>query len=272
MKFLPHAQPPAWPFLAWLSAALAGVLAPALAMLLFVEAPAPAPLALIGGPILALGLMGAGMIAAAAAGRLWIGVVLALLTGAGLILFAQALGMPRLAHPLSTGLALIIASISFAARGALFARSASDKGWLIAVAVVAGEAAILLTASAMPGTLPDWLLALLPAQWASTAIQTGLTGIGIGIDTRAASSALLALAGTAAATLLVARLWPRRWPYLIMFTAWLGLSALVWHQPGPPMPGAELAKAATPSGQCAARSTDAEPDAAACSVAGPVHD
>ena len=200
----------------------------------------PAALALAGGPILAVGLMGVGMIAAAAAGRLWIGVGLALLTAVGLILLARALGMPPLPHPFSTGLAVVIASVSFAARGALFARSASEKGWLIAVSVVAGEAAILLTASALPGALPDWLLALLPAQWASAAIQTSLTGTG----TRAASSALFALAGTAAATLLVVGLWPRRWPYLVMFTAWLGLSALVWYRPGPPMPRADLAMAA----------------------------
>lgn len=259
MKTLSHAQPPAWPFLAWSSVVLAGVAAPALAMLLLVDTPAPAPLALVGGPILAVGLMGVGMIGAAAAGSLRIGVFLALLTGAGLIMFARALGMPPLPHPLSAGLAVIIASISFAARGALFARSASDKGWLIAVFVVAGEAAILFTASALPENLPDWLLVLLPAQWAATAIQTALTGTG----TRAASSALFALAGTAAATLLVAWLWPRRWPYLVMFTAWLGLSALVWHRPGPPMPRADLAIAETPAAPIAITS----PDAAAGSVA-----
>lgn len=235
MKPSSHAQPLTWPLLAWSSAALAGVVAPALAMLLLMDAPGPTPLALVGGPILAVGLMGVAMIAAAAAGRLWIGVFLALLAGVGLTLFARALGMPPLPHPLSTGFAVIIASISFAARGALFARSASDKGWLIAVFVVAGEAAILATAFALPDALPDWLLALLPAQWASVAIQTALTGTG----TRAAGSALLALAGTAAATLLVARLWPRRWPYLIMFSAWLGFSALVLHWPGPSMPSAD---------------------------------
>ena len=135
------------------------------------------------------------------------------MAGVGLVLFACALGMPPPLHPLSGGLAIIIASISFAARGALFARSASDKGWWIAVFVVAGEAAILITASALPDSLPEWLLVLLPAQWASTAIQTAFTGTA----DRAASAALLALAGTAAATLLVAWLWPRRWPYLIMF-------------------------------------------------------
>jgi hypothetical protein len=78
----------------------------------------------------------------------------------------------------------------------------------------------------MPGALPGWLLALLPAQWASMAIRSALIGPG----TPAAIAALFALGGTAAATLLVARLWPKRWPYLIMFTTWLGFSALVWDQ------------------------------------------
>ncbi|WP_310498205.1 hypothetical protein [Sandarakinorhabdus sp.] len=261
MKTLSHAHPLAWPFLAWPAAVLAGVAAPTLAMLMLVDAPAPAPLALTGGPILAVGLMGVGMITAAAAGRLWIGILLALLTGAGLIMLARALGMPPLPHPFSTGLGVIIASLSFAARGALFARSAGEKGWWIAVFVVAGEAAMLLTASAMPGALPDWLLVLLPAQWASTAIQTALTGTG----TRAASSVLIALAGTAAVTLLVTRLLPRRWPYLLMFTAWLGLSALVWHRPGPPMPCADLAIVAAPAGPIAPIATTV-PDAATASA------
>jgi hypothetical protein len=247
MKSLSHAQPLSWPFLAWLAVALAGVAAPTFAMLMLVDAPAPAPLVLAGGPILALSLMGVAMIAAAATGRLWTGVLLALLSGAGLILMARTLGMPPLPHPFSTGLAFIIASFSFAARGRLFARTATDKGWWIAIFVVAGEAAVLLTATARPGSLPDWLLVLLPAQWASVAIQTALTGTG----TRAASSALLALAGTAGVTLLVARLWPRRWPYALMFTAWLGLSALVWHRPGPPMPRADLAIAVAPAGPIA---------------------
>lgn len=193
-------------------------------MLMLADAPA--------GPLLAVGLMSVGMIGAAVAGRLWIGVVLALLAGAGLLVLARALGLPPLTHPLSIALAMLIASISFAARGTLFARSAGARGWWIAVFVVAGEAAILATAYAMPGALPAWLLVLLPAQWASTAIQTALAGTG----TAAASSQLLALAGTAAATLLVALLWPRRWPYLIMFTAWLALSALVWHRPAPATP------------------------------------
>lgn len=252
-----HNQPRTRPSLAWACVVLAGIVAPALAMTALVDGPAPAPLALVGGPILAVGLMGAGMIAAAVVGRFWIGVILALMTGAGLIVIARMLGMPPLPHPMSAALAMIIASISFAARGALFARSASDKGWWIAVFVVGGEAAMLMTAAAMPGALPDWLLVLLPAQWASMAIQTALTGTG----TRAASAALLALAGTGGVTLLVARLWPRRWPYLLMFSAWLALSALVWHQPGPPAPRADLAIAAAPAGPIAPMATT-PPDAA----------
>jgi hypothetical protein len=180
------------------------------------------------------------MIGAAAAGRLWTGQLLALLAGAGLLVLARTLGLPALPLPLSTALAMLIAGLSFAARGALFSRSAGALGWWIAVFVVAGEAAILATAYAMPGALPPWLLVLLPAQWASTALGAALSGAGIG----AANSVLIALAGTAAATLMVRHLLPRRWPYLIMFTAWLGFSALVWHRPGPPLHGAPPVAAA----------------------------
>jgi hypothetical protein len=240
MQPLSKAQPQAW-----LAAALAGLVVPSLAMLRLADAAVPLPL--MTAPLLAVGLMGAGMIGGAAAGRLGTGVLLALLTGAGLVALAHGLGLPPLPLPLATGLAFLMASISFAARGALFARSAGTRGWWIAVFVVSGEAAILATALAMPGALPAWLLVLLPAQWASTAILASLAGAG----TAAASSVLIALAGTAAATLLVARLWPRRWPYLIMFTAWLGFSALVWHRPGPPLPHIDVATAARPAGAVA---------------------
>jgi hypothetical protein len=247
--------------LAWLTVVLAGAVLPALAMLLLRDAPAPAPLALISGPILAVGLMGIGMIAAATVGRFWISVLLALLAGVGLIQLARTLGMQALPHPFSTGLAVIIASISFAARGFLFSRALAARGWLMALFVVSGEAAILITSLTLPTVLPGWLLTLLPAQWATTAIQTALTGTG----TRAASSALIALAGTAATTLLVARMLPRRWPYLIMFSAWIGLSVLVWQQPGPPPPRADLAIAAAPAGPIAPMATSA-PDAATASA------
>jgi hypothetical protein len=227
----------------WLAVAVAGGIAPAAAMILLADAPASQRWT--DGPILAVGLMGAGMISAAATGRLWVGCLLALAVGAGLVLLAQMLGMPTPLHLPSLGLAMAIAVFSFAARGALFARSAAARGWWIAVFVVGGEAAMLLTASVRPGTFPDWLLVLLPAQWASMAIQTALTGPG----TLAAGSALLALAGTGATTLFVARLWPRRWPYAVMFSAWLGFSALVWHFPVPSMPRVDPGIAASPAGK-----------------------
>jgi len=224
---------------AWLWVAVAGIAVPAIAMVTLVDASDPSSLARVGGPIWAVGLMAVGMIAAAASGRFWIGVGLALLGGLGFTLFAGALGMALAPHPLAIGLAFVVASVSFAARGALFARSAAEKGWWIAVFVVAGEAAVVATAAAAPGALPDWLLALLPAQWASTAIQTTLAGGDMAMGAFAARSVIIALAGTAAATLLVATLWPRRWPYSIMFTTWLALSALVLHRPGAPLPTAD---------------------------------
>lgn len=225
-----HTSPPT-ARAAWITAALAGAIVPTLALLRLGDT--PETLALVAGPLLALALMGGAMLGAAAGGRLWPGVIPALIGAVGLILLARALGMAPLPHPLSTGLAMLIASISFAARGTLFARAYACNGWLLALFVVGGEAAMLITAA----MLPPWLLTLLPAQWASTAIQTAITGTG----TRAAGSALIALAGTAATTLLVARLLPRRWPYLLMFTAWIALSALVWQRPAPPVPRADLA-------------------------------
>jgi hypothetical protein len=194
--------------------------------------PASESAVLFGGPIVAVALMGAGMIGAAAAGNLRIGVLCALLNGAALLALGWALGLPLTGFPLITALVAVVASISFAVRGALFARSAGDNGWWIAVFVVLGEVAVLATAMALPGALPPWLLTLLPAQWASIAIQTALSGAPV----LAAGVSLIALVSTAAATHLVASLWPRRWPYLVMFTTWLGASALVSHYPAPPVP------------------------------------
>lgn len=251
MKFLTSATPVTSSLSAWYIAALAGVAVPVMAMLLLLE-PASA-LGVAGGPILTLSLMGVGIIAAAAAGQVWVGFALALLSGACLIMLALAVGMPLLLHPLSTALAMMIAGISFAARGALFARSLQNKGWLMAVFVVAGEGAVLLIAFAAPGALPDWFLALLPAQWSSLAIQSALTGTG----TPAAMSCLIALAGTAATTLLAARLFPRPWPYLLMFTAWLSLSALVYYQPAPSAPLADPAAVGAAAGPIASKRTKA---------------
>lgn len=220
------------PLWGWFAVGLTGVAAPVAAALLLHTAHSSAALA--------LGLMGTGMIAAATYGRLWVGVLLALVIGAGLILLARWGGASPVANPLAAFFALVVASVSFAARGALFARSAEEWGWLIALFVVAGEAAMLITALLAPGALPDWLLALLPAQWANVAILTAFTGAGPTVT----SSVILALGGTAATTLLVAALWPRRWPYAIMFTAWLALSALVMHRPGPIFPAGETTTAA----------------------------
>lgn len=215
----------------WLAAMLVGGAGPVLALLWLAFAESPASWAQVGGPLVAVGMMGSAMIGAAADGRLRVGMGLGLVVGAALVLLALELGMTARPETLPTALAMFLAGISFAARGALFARSAGARGWWIALAVVAGEAAIIGTAAAMPDRLPDWLLALLPAQWASMAISTALSGRG----SLQAGAALIALGGTAAATLLVARLWPARWPYLVMFTTWLALSSLVWHWPASPV-------------------------------------
>jgi hypothetical protein len=204
--------------------ALAGFAAPAAALLLLGDRSESASFANIAGPALAIGLMGAGMIGAAAAGRFWTGALLAAASGAALLILAGLLGIGTMPRPLFSALCILVASVSFAARGALFARSSGAKGWWIALFVVAGEAAIVITAWARPGELPDWLLALLPAQWASMAITSSLTGQSFS----AAGATLIALAGTALATMCVFWLWPRRWTYLIMFTTWLALSALVY--------------------------------------------
>jgi len=225
------------PALAWLTVALAGFLAPAAALAILADTSVNAPLVFIGGPTLALGVMGGGIIAGAADGRFWVGVLIAILFGLMLLGCAKWFGMPFLPLTLSTAIALVVAAISFGARGALFARSSGGKGWWIAVFVVAGEAAIVLTALADPEALPEWLLALLPAQWAISATQSSFAGN----DLLASGPALLALAATAVATSVVTWLWPRRWPYIVMFTTWLAVSALVYYRPAPPLPQPDVA-------------------------------
>ncbi|MEL6706755.1 MAG: hypothetical protein AAFP79_00625 [Pseudomonadota bacterium] len=218
MNDLSHEEPKALSVYTWFIVAIAGLVAPVIALLFFGELMGPVPL-------ISIGLMGAGIIGAAVAGRFWIGVLLAIAAAMALLAYTQAIGALPFAYSAALGLAVFVASVSFAIRGALFARSAQDKGWWIALFVVAGEAAILITAAARPGDLPLWLLALLPAQWTNLAIQASLTAG----DLDAAMAPLIALTGTAAATALVARLWPRRWPYAIMFSTWIALSALVYH-------------------------------------------
>lgn len=178
-------------------------------------------------PLCAIGMMGAGMIGSALSVH-WRGVVHAAVCGLALALLANTLGLAPLPDPLALTFAIGAASVSFAARGTLFARSGGRRGWWIAVAVLAGEGAMLALTVASPGAVPAWLLALLPAQWASLAV-----GAAFGVTERgAADAALIALAGTAATTLLAARLWPARWPYLVMFSAWIGFAALVWRATG----------------------------------------
>ena len=227
MNAMSQTQTYAGPWLAWVFIAMMGLAAPIAAMLVHSSELTLAPRSLVTGSILAVGLMGTAMISAAATGRFWVGVLLALLGGTGLVALALVLGTASLGQPIAVGIAIAVASSSFAARGALFARSASAKGWWIAVCVVAGEAAVIVTAAIDPSLWPDWVLVLLPAQWATMAIQSALAGAPVAI------SALIALAGTAFATGLVVHLWPSRWPYMIMFTAWLGCAALVYHRPGP---------------------------------------
>lgn len=226
MRLQTSVEPLNWPVLAWCTVVLTGMIAPALAIVLIVRAADTSSFAASIGPILAIGMMGAGMIGAAAAGRLSAGILFAVLAGTGLLCLAWVASGFTPFSAILIGVSVFIAGLSFAARGLLFACSASGKGWWIAVAVLAGEAAILLTAMAQPNALPDWLLVLLPAQWANMALRAALTG-------GALSNALwplIALAGTAAATLFLVQLWPRRWTYIVMFSTWLSLSALVYHQ------------------------------------------
>ncbi|MEM6586498.1 MAG: hypothetical protein AAF692_12160 [Pseudomonadota bacterium] len=96
MKTLPDAQPVTWPWLAWSTVALTGFAAPIAAMLLLADTLAQGPSVSVIGSILAVSLMGAGIIAGAASGRFRVGLARALLAGAGLVLMAQALGMPAL--------------------------------------------------------------------------------------------------------------------------------------------------------------------------------
>ena len=210
----PASQPSSLAGLA--AAAIVGITLPAAGVVWLTSAP-PAPL-------LALGMMGAAMIGAAALGRLRAGVVLSLAAVAGLMVIASVAGLRvSAAHLPALACVAAVGATSFAIRGALFARSAAPRGWWVALAVVAGEAAMLATAASRPDALPSAVLALLPAQWVSTALAAAMARGAVAVPQ------LIALAGTAAATGLVIAQWPRRWTYGVMFSVWIGLSALVWH-------------------------------------------
>ena len=210
----PASQPPSPAGLA--AAGIAGIALPAAGVVWLTSAP-PAPM-------LALGMMGAGMIGAAALDRLRAGVVLALAALVVLIGVASVTGLRvSAAHLPALACVAAVGAVSFAVRGTLFARSAAPRGWWAALAVVAGEAAVLATAALRPDALPSPVLALLPTQWASTALAAAMARGAVAVPQ------LIALAGTAAATGLVIAQWPRRWTYGVMFSVWIGLSALVWH-------------------------------------------
>ncbi|MEE4201500.1 MAG: hypothetical protein V2I30_12415 [Erythrobacter sp.] len=221
MQFREEAGQRAAPRSVWCFAALLGVAAPT-AVLLAIGGGAAAP-------TIALGLMTAAMIGAAISGSLRTGTLLGIANGVWLATLSVAFDIVPIGNILLSAFAALVASLSFAARGALFARSSGRRGWLIAFAVALGEAAILISAASDPGLWPHWLLVLLPAQWASLAFEDALAGTGL----VSAAAPLAALAVTALATLFVRQLWPRRWTYLIMFTTWLAMAALVWQASSP---------------------------------------
>lgn len=146
---------------------------------------------------------------------------------------ARLLGMPALPHPVSTTLALLLTIFFCAGLSALWPALPGGDSWLrigLVVLVVMGQD------FGNDGIgKPAWLLALSPGHWAQAAIQTALTGTG----TRAAASVLAALAGVAAFALLAGCLSGRRWPLALLAASWLGLSALVWQRPPPPLPRAD---------------------------------
>lgn len=107
---------------------------------------------------------------------------------------ARGLGMPPLAHPLSTALALAVAAMCFLSLGALIGNLAPNVPAVQALGQCLFLPMLILGGVAVPlASLPDWALPwsnLLPGRHAVVAIQTAVTGTG----TRAAGFALLALA------------------------------------------------------------------------------
>lgn len=213
-----------WPAAAWLTAFCISVIGPLAAILTMARAELSVPSSGAVAAVLVLGMMGVAMIGSAVTGRLGVGVVLAGVNAACLTVMCVAFDLLALGSLTLLAMTILVATVSFAARGSLFALSANPRGWLVAFGVVSGEAAIIFTALFEPEALPDWLLALLPAQWANIALQDAFSA-SLGAQALASIAALL---GTAAATLFVTYQWPRRWTYAVMFTTWLALSAYVW--------------------------------------------
>jgi len=157
--------------------------------------------------------------------------LLALVHGA-----ARAFGMPALPHPVSTTLALAATALFFAALAAVWSvlpGSPSSEGWVRIGLVLLIVLGVDFSNQSLGKPI---LLSLSPGHWAQAAIQTAVTGTG----TRAAASALLALVGVGGLALLAACLAGRRWPLILLGAGWLGLAGLVWQQPAPPLPRADM--------------------------------
>jgi hypothetical protein len=150
---------------------------------------------------------------------------------------ARALGMPALPHPVSTTLALAATALFCAGLAAvwpLLPGSPSNESW-----VRIGLTLLLVLGMSFRNEDRGFItpfLALSPGHWAQAAIQTAVTGTG----TRAAAATLLALAGVGGLALLAACLPTRRWPPWLLGAGWLGLAGLVWQQPAPRLPRADM--------------------------------
>lgn len=163
---------------------------------------------------------------------------------------ARALGMPALPHPVSTTLALIVASLCFLCIGALIGSLAPNVPAVQALGQCIFLPMLIIGGVAVPlASLPGWALTLsnvLPGRHAVVAIQTAVTGTG----TRAAGFELAALAGHGVLALLAAvllfrwepgaRLRPGRagWLLLPLGAAWVGIAAFAGHlvRPVPALP------------------------------------
>jgi hypothetical protein len=160
---------------------------------------------------------------------------------------ARALGMPALPHPVSTMLALIMASLCFLCIGALIGSLVGNVPAVQALGQCIFLPMLIIGGVAVPlASLPDWALPLsnlLPGRHAVVAIQTAVTGTG----TRAAGFELAMLAGHGALALVAAVLlfrWEpggrvqmgrRAWWLVLVAALWLALAVLA-HSRARPVP------------------------------------
>ncbi len=160
---------------------------------------------------------------------------------------ARALGMPALPHPVSTTLALIVASLCFLCIGALIGSLVGNVPAVQALGQCIFLPMLIIGGVAVPlASLPDWALPLsnlLPGRHAVVAIQTAVTGTG----TRAAGFELVMLAGHGALALVAAvilfrwepggrvQIGRRGWWLALVAAAWLALAGLA-HSRARPVP------------------------------------